>query len=401
MAERRAKDMAAGVLRDAEWLNPGRVRAWMRLLAIGMCGWGGAMLLAQLTGGHWGGLGGDFPCFYAAGAMAHHGQAALVYVPASMARAEQALTGAAGTDGYLPFFYPPPFLLLCWALAFLPYWAAFTVFIAAGLAPLVIAMRRMLPLGWRVLPLLAFPGLWITMLSGQNGLIFAACLAWFMVLADRRPGLSGMWLGVLVCKPHLAIGVPFALAAAGRWRSLAACAGAAAALSVASWAVLGTGPWVAFAHSAHAASTAVTGGMIMQSRIQSAFMAARLLGAGLGVAAVVQAAVTLATLAVLVGFARRRPSGAALGAAMAASALLLTPYVLDYDLVCMAPALAFAAVRRDVAYARVAVLLGFVLPLISSVVATDLRVQIAPVVVFALLVVMARGRVAVQERQFA
>ncbi len=395
--------MTAGLLRDAEWLNQGRVRAWMVLLAVGMCGWGGSMLLAQLTGGHWGGLGGDFPCFYAAGVMAHHGQAAQVYVPAAMARAEQALTGATGADGYLPFFYPPPFLLLCWGLAFLPYWVAFTVFIAAGLVPLVAAIRLMLPAGWRVLPLLAFPGVWITMLSGQNGLIFAASLAWFLVLADRRPGLGGTWLGVLVCKPHLAIGVPFALAASGRWRSLAACGGAAAVLCVASWAVLGTGPWVAFGRSAHAASTAVTGGMIMQSRIQSAFMAARLLGGGLGVAAAVQAAVTLATLAVLVAFARRRPSGAALGAAMAAGALLLTPYVMDYDLVCLAPALAFVAVRRGIGYARVAVLLGFVLPLISSVVATDLRVQIAPLVIFGVLAVVARGRagVVVGAAQFA
>jgi hypothetical protein len=107
---------------------------------------------------------------------------------------------------------------------------------------------------------------------------------------------------------------------------------------------------------------------------------------------VVQAAVILATLAVLVAFARRRPSGAALGAAMAAAALLLTPYVMDYDLVCLAPALAFVAVAPGVAYARVAVLLGFVLPLISSVVATDLRVQIAPLVIFGVLAVVVRAR---------
>ncbi len=48
-------------------------------------------------------------------------------------------------------------------------------------------------------------------------------------------------------------------------------------------------------------------------------------------------------------------------------------------------------------------LLGFVLPLISSVVATDVRVQIAPLVIVGVLAVVARGRtgVVVGAPQFA
>jgi hypothetical protein len=88
---------------------------------------------------------------------------------------------------------------------------------------------------------------------------------------------------------------------------------------------------------------------------------------------------------------------------MAAGGLLLTPSGMDYDLVCLAPALAFVTMARGVLYARVAVLLGFVLPLLSSVVATDVRVRIAPMIVFGLLLVVARvqARVAVGAAQFA
>ena len=225
-------------------------------------------------------------------------------------------------------------------------------------------------------------------------MLFAACLAWFMLLADRRRLAAGACLGVLVCKPQLAIGIPFALAAAGRWRSLIAAAACALALCGASAVVLGTAPWLAFATSAHAASTAITGGMIQQVRVQSVFMAARLLGAGLGIAAALQAVTALATLAVLVRFARSRPEGLALGAAIAAAALLITPYSMDYDLVCLAPCLAFLAGRPGAGgwppYLRFTLFLAFLLPLVSGVVAADARVQAAPLVIGAVLILLAR-----------
>jgi hypothetical protein len=174
-----------------------------------------------------------------------------------MSAAEHAL-GGMKQSAYLPFFYPPPFLLVCWGLAWLPYWTAFAVFMASGLVPLAAAARVLLPVGMRWLPFVAYPGIWITFLSGQNGLIFAACLAWFMLLGDRRPGGAGACLGVLVCKPHLGLGVPFALAASGRWRSFAAAGACALVLCAASWAVMGAAPWVAFAQAGRAASTAIT-----------------------------------------------------------------------------------------------------------------------------------------------
>jgi hypothetical protein len=386
--------MFVWLVRDASWLSLGRVRAWCLILASVMGLWGGVMLLAQISGAAWGGLGGDFPCFYAAGLLARHGSPALAYAPGALAAAEHALqTGQQG--GYLPFFYPPPFLMVCWLLAALPYWVAFTVFLAAGLVPLALAARRLLPAGAGWLPFLAYPGLWITVLAGQNGLILAACLAWFMLLADRRALAGGACLGVLMCKPHLAVGVPFALAAAGRWRSLVGVGLCALALCLASFLILGMAPWVAFWHAAHAAGAAITGGMIQEVRIQSVFMAARLLGAGLVTASVLQGLTALVVLVVLIRFARTRPSGEALGAAMAASALLMTPYCMDYDLVCLAPCLAFLARRTDDAgggpYLRFVLFVAFLLPLLSSVMAANAHVQGAPVVMGMVLMFVAGG----------
>ena len=52
----------------------------------------------------------------------------------------------------------------------------------------------------------------------------------------RRPVLAGALLGALVIKPHLALLVPFWLAAGGQWRAFAAAAASAAGLLVLAWA---------------------------------------------------------------------------------------------------------------------------------------------------------------------
>ena len=364
------------------------MRAWLLMLACAMAIWGGGLVVAQVAGARWGGLSGDFPCFYAAGSMVRQGRAAQVYAPEAIAAAERSVRPSQ-VDAYLPFFYPPPFLLVCWAVSLLPYWIAYAGFMAAGLLALAAAARMALPHGFRVLAVLAYPGIWITVLTGQNGLLSASCLAWFSLLADSRPALAGACLGLLACKPQLAICIPFALVASRRWTTLFACCACIGALSLLSLRVLGPAPWLEFLHGGRLASTAITGGMITQARIQSAFVAARLLGAGLAGAAVAQACVAAAALCVLVYVSRRKPSGPALGAALTTCTLLVTPYAMDYDLVCCAPALAYAANAPGwTPYGRIIVLLAFILPVASGMISLNTHLQIAPVVLAALLYVV-------------
>jgi hypothetical protein len=381
------------LLRDATWMNAARMRGWSVLLTITLAIWAGGMVTAQVMGAAWGSVGADFPCFYAAGVLARGGHAASVYSPAIMAQTEHAIrTMKAGA--YLPFLYPPPVLLLCWTWSLLPYWIAFVVFVALGLVPLLAAYRRMLPACTSLLIFVAYPGIWITVLAGQNGLISAACLAWFMLLADRRPATGGLCLAVLACKPQLAICVPFALVASGRWRSLFAAICGFGILSLLSVAAFGFAPWLAFLHGSANAMSAITGGMIAEARIQSAFIAARLLGANLWTAGLIQGGFAIAVLFVLASLAATRPTGAALGATLAVSALAVTPYVMDYDLVCLSPALAYIVMQGQSSgwppYGRAIVLVAFLLPVASSLIALRSGVQIAPVVIACSLALVLR-----------
>src|SRR5579863_503610 len=99
----------------------------------------------------------DFVSFYAAGVLADAGTPALAYDRAAHLAAEEQAT-APGIE-YQFFNYPPVFILLCAALARLPYLVAFVVFEAATLVLYLLVACHILGerSGTAVLVLCAFP----------------------------------------------------------------------------------------------------------------------------------------------------------------------------------------------------------------------------------------------------
>src|SRR5215475_1249614 len=198
----------------------------------------------------------DFVSFYAAGSLADAGTPQLAYNQAAHYAAEQRATQE-GIE-YNFFYYPPPFLLLCAAIAYLPYIVAFLVFEAGTLLLYLLVARHIL--GDRnsaaLVPLLAFPPVLWTLGLGQNALLTAGLFGLATLLVDRRPVLAGIFFGALCYKPHFALLVPVALAAGGHWRALLATFLAAAALCLLSLGVFGWGTWHDYLAAA-AASPAV------------------------------------------------------------------------------------------------------------------------------------------------
>ena len=269
----------------------------------------------------------DFLAFWVAGRMALQHHAAAAYDIGMLSRAEGALAYLPN-GAYLAFFYPPPFLLLCLPFAALP---------------LMATLRHILPRAWGVLPILAFPGLFMNAATGQNGFISASCFAAGLIWLATRPILAGASLGCLVFKPHLALAVPLVLIAARRWKALVACGASAALIMAISWAVLGAGAWRGFFHAWPDVRAALEQQRPDWSKLQSIFTSARWLGAPLGVAYAVQTALAAVVLAILMKTAWRRPGGQAEIALAAAASLLCTPHVLDYDLAVCAVPLAWIA----------------------------------------------------------
>lgn len=153
-------------------------------------------------------------------------------------------------DPKLPFHfwsYPPPALLLTAPLALFGYHQGLILWSLAGLAALVPAARTYFGPG--VFPGMMFvfaPAAAVNIALGQNGAVTGALLVSGLALLDRRPLLAGALLGLLVFKPQLALLLPFAMLATGRWRVIAAAAASALAVLALSTAVFGADAWRGF-----------------------------------------------------------------------------------------------------------------------------------------------------------
>jgi glycosyl transferase family 87 len=324
----------------------------------------------------------DFVSFYAAGILADSGTPELAYDQGAHYAAEQRAT-TVGIE-YRFFYYPPIFLLLCAALARLPYLPAFLVFEAATLIFYLIVARRILgERGWPVfIPLLAFPAAFWTMGLGQNAFLTAALFGAATLCIDRRPVLAGVLFGALCYKPHFALLVPVALLAGRHWRGSAAALASAAALCGLSLILLGWETWRDFVAAAAGSHTTYESGQITFGGLVSPFGAVLLLGGTRGAAYAVQTGATLAA-GFLVAMVWRRGYALPVRAAILASATLVAiPVVLVYDL--MLAAIAAAWLIRDAGrlpgLGRTALACLFVLSLDPRGMAEAWHIPIAPLV---------------------
>jgi hypothetical protein len=376
-------------LRSGAWLTRGRVAAYCRIfLTIEILA---AVLLVALAHGPLDPsgkpVGTDFVSFYAAGGLAADGDAASAYRPEAHFRREQAIVGSAEIP-YYAFYYPPPYLLICRVLAAPPYLAALGLWMLAGAIAYALAIRMVLPERGTLAAALAFPAVFICVGHGQNALLTAAILGAATALIDRRPVMAGALLGLLCCKPQLALMVPVALLAGRRWPALAAAAASAAALCGAATLAFGTAIWTDYwAISVEATSLFESGGVGFE-KMAGVFGAARLVGLSVRWAEAAQIlAMLVAAAAVVSAWARATPP-APRAAVLAAASLVAAPLLLDYDLVVAAVAAAWLAVAaRDAGFLpweKTLLAVLFVAPLVSRPVglatAIPLAASVAPAV---------------------
>jgi hypothetical protein len=124
--------------------------------------------------------------------------------------------------------------------------------------------------------------------------------------------------------------------------------------------------------------------------MQSLFAAARLLGASVGVAFALQAALTLAVVGAVARASGRRRYDPGLAALMLTGALLATPFVLDYDMVLLAFPLIYLAATGFRSWEKLACAAAFVTPAFARPLAMEAGIPITPVVLAAVFVLLLR-----------
>jgi hypothetical protein len=196
--------------------------------------------------------------------------------------------------------------------------------------------------------------------------------------------------------------IPLVLIATGRWRAVFAAGATVALLTLAATLAFGTETWRAFFTFAeytrvHVLETGETG----WHKIQSVFSVARMWGAPIPLAYAVQSAITIVVAGALVWLWRSPASFALKAAALCLAAILATPYSLDYDMMALAPAIAFLSaegLRRGFGpYEKTALAALWAVPLVTRSVAQATLIPlgvIAMLVMFALIMSKAAAAIA-------
>ena len=283
-------------------------------------------------------LGTDFASFWSAGWLAVQGRAAEAYDWTALRDIQLNLLG---TELFFPWNYPPLFLLLAAALARFDYLPALFLWQGASLFLAFLAYRRVLSTRLAALVALGCPAVFLCLAHGQTGLLTAALLLGGVLALPRREILAGVLFGALAFKPQLGLLIPVFLAVGGYWRAFAAAAATLVALVALSIGVFGAGTWAAFVRSLGTTQAIVlaNGGAGFE-KFQSVFAWARLWGSATFPAYALQGVYSALVTAFCVALWRSPVDMRLKGAGLLLGTLLVTPYVLDYDMVVLGAAMA-------------------------------------------------------------
>ncbi len=276
-------------------------------------------------------IGRDFVALWTAAGLALGGHPAAGYDSALLHAAEQTTIGA--PVDLITWHYPPSFLMLVLPLGMLSYPAAAVLWVVATFVAFALLLQRIAPHPLTSLAALIFPATAQCLISGQNGAFSAGLIAGGLLSLESRPVLSGLCWGLLSYKPQMAMAGFAALVFGRHWRALGVALIVAAALAVASLAIFGSAPWLAFLRSLGEARAFLEAGRVPWDRMATAFASARLAGVGIAGSYALQIAVALTALGALARLWWQRAPLALAGSTLVLSIPLTTPYAYDYDLV--------------------------------------------------------------------
>lgn len=288
----------------------------------------------------------DFFGLWSYGKIASAHSAADLYDLVTIGSRQVAL-GMSPASPSLPFFYPPTALLILWPLSLFPLTLAYFVWIVGTLVLFVWAVVETCtrqPL-WVIAIVLA-PVCAMNVAFGQSGFLSATLVIAGIRLADSKPILSGILIGLLSYKPQLGLLIPIALASAGFWAAFAAACTTVFVMAIATTVAFGWTVWTAWA-----ATLSTTFGTLnelnspMIKFMPTIFDNLQMAGLPLNLAMYVQIIAAI-IVAFLVSRCFRRNPGRLATAALLVGTFLATPHAFVYDMPMVVAAMALFLEQR-------------------------------------------------------
>ncbi|MFM0159995.1 glycosyltransferase family 87 protein [Paraburkholderia sediminicola] len=289
----------------------------------------------------------DFSVFWSASYAMLHGPAWQVYDYTYFDRIEATLFHFP-PGNFLPWLYPPTFLVLIKPLALVPLVVAYFLFVGISALLFVFAtlsVSRLASsmgssrLGWLIVA--ACPCVFVPAVFGQNSLLTAALAALAVRWIARHPARAGLCIGLLAIKPQMALLFPFVLIAARAWRTFGAAALSASLFGALSVLICGTRSLQLFLVSSRLArDLTLEHGRHYWLSSPTTFAVLREGGVPLAPAYAAEACVALIAVVAACHIWKSTRDARLRGATLAVATLLANPYVWHYELAWLGIAIA-------------------------------------------------------------
>jgi arabinofuranan 3-O-arabinosyltransferase len=286
----------------------------------------------------------DFVWIWIGGRFALMRDAAGVFNHSTFSAAQASLIGNPPPRGfpYQYWVYPPTMLLVVAPFALLSYVAAFFVWIAATLCIYLAGVYAILPYALSIVLALLPCAVVMNAIVGQAAFLTTGLFGFAFIFMCRRPYLSGICLGLLTYKPQLGLFFPLALVITRQWRVIAGATTAGLLFAGVATVVFGPHAWALFVRSVHAHNPATfLPTYKLDAMNQTVFGLMHWGGAGLGAAWAAHLAVALLATALACMIWLQPVPYSLKAAAFSLGALIVTPYMLIYDLTAVSVPAAF------------------------------------------------------------
>ena len=283
----------------------------------------------------------DFGWMWLSGRFAASGDPARIFDYPAFSAAQAALFGPHNCGFFPHFYYPPTFVFMLFPLGFMPYLTAFAVWNLATLLFYLGAVYAIIPRRAALFAALTPFFVPVNVDFGHNGFVTAALVGFSLIFAERRPWLSGSFLGLLTYKPQIGLLFPPALLAARNWRALAGATAVSVLLGAAAAIAFGKQGWPSFVDAILTRNSMWSPDGTTELNVQSVLGLLHRAGVSASIAWAVQLAIAaIVGLAVCVLWSKPVPYSLK-AAALCVGSVTVTPYALFYDLCVLTMAVAF------------------------------------------------------------
>lgn len=284
----------------------------------------------------------DFRVFWAAGRLAYLGEPL-----ASFDMVRLATTHNVAPEAWMPWLYPPGYLVLLIPLGSMNFAPAFLMSTVLSIVLMGVAIRPFVARTRSVwLAMTLAPACIAALIIGQNSLIWTAgLLAALAALRDGRWVLAGVFIGCLTLKPQLGLMIPVALLAFGLWRTILTATVTAVLLAALPTLAFGPQYWTLLADRLTEISGRLVETIHHLPLMVGPFSLFTQIGIASGPALYLQWTVTgVCALAIAILWRDRRVSFDTKAAGLLTAILLSSPYLWYYE-AAMMPAIGLFLVR--------------------------------------------------------